>query len=149
MPISTHHLLWLSKLKDTHCLPTFDTTNDCCMKYTLLLIVLLFALTITTKAQRTEMLFDDNWKFNGGSIDGSENDTHNDDSWCKVNLPHDWSVEDLPAQSSNSIIGPFWSKSIGATATGYTVGGTAWHRKHFTIDDPGKKKYLFCLMVCI
>jgi len=45
-----------------------------------------------------------------------------------------------PETSERKIVGPFDSRAIGGTATGYTVGGTGWYRKHFTIPatDAGK-----------
>jgi beta-galactosidase len=110
------------------------------MKHIVILIVIVFALLSTTKAQRREMLLDDDWKFNKGDVANAWEDTFNDAGWRIVHLPHDWSVEDLPNQSSDSIIGPFWSKSIGATATGYTVGGTTWYRKHVTVNNSDNKK---------
>jgi len=37
-------------------------------------------------------------------------------------------------------IGPFSEMSAGGVSSGHSVGGTAWHRKHFTInkEDRGK-----------
>ena len=73
-----------------------------------------------------------------------ESATLNDKSWRTLDLPHDWSIEDLPNQS-DSVIGPFSVKSIGATATGYTVGGIGWYRKHFTLNNINQQRsgYLF------
>ena len=76
-----------------------------------------------------------------------------------LDVPHDWSIEDLPgavsdqggatANPSNSwvppgttplasappLIGPFDVKnSPGQAATGYTIGGEGWYRKHFRLD---------------
>lgn len=44
------------------------------------------------------------------------------------------------AASERKIVGPFDSLAIGGTATGCTVGGTGWYRKHFKIPatDLGK-----------
>ena len=69
----------------------------------------------------------------------AESVTLNDKSWRTLDLPHDWSIEDLPNQS-DSVIGPFSVKSIGATATGYTVGGIGWYRKHFTLNNITNKE---------
>ena len=105
-------------------------------------IFLFFLLIIISDkiiAQRTQTLFDNNWKFFSGDADDAKNISYNDANWRNLNLPHDWSIEDLPNQS-DSVIGPFTSKSIGATATGYTVGGTAWYRKHFTLNNITNKK---------
>ncbi len=110
------------------------------MKYYILLILLLFAFINKTDAQRVEIQFDDNWKFSKDSIANAEADTYNDAGWRTVHLPHDWSVEDLPNQSLDSVAGPFTKNSIGKTATGYTVGGTAWYRKHFTLNNTDGKE---------
>jgi beta-galactosidase len=56
---------------------------------------------------------------------------YNDSKWRKVDLPHDWSIEDLPNQIQDSINGPFSKGSVGGTSTGFTVGGTGWYRKKF------------------
>ena len=105
-------------------------------------IFLFFLLVIISDkiiAQRTQTLFDNNWKFFLGDADDAKNISFNDASWRSLILPHDWSIEDLPNQS-DSVIGPFTSKSIGATATGYTVGGIGWYRKHFTLNNITNKK---------
>ena len=52
-----------------------------------------------------------------------------------MDLPHDWSIENLPDQKTGEVVGPFSKESIGTTATGYTIGGTAWYRKTFTFDS--------------
>jgi len=40
--------------------------------------------------------FDEGWRFRKGDLLGGERVTLNDSSWRKVDLPHDWSIEDLP-----------------------------------------------------
>ena len=66
-------------------------------------------------------------------------------AWRKVDLPHDWSIEDLPTQTATNgaeaiwqdcncpeSIGPFsMMKSEGMGATGWVVGGIGWYRKNF------------------
>jgi beta-galactosidase len=84
-------------------------------------------------------LFDAGWRFTKDSTINADAPVYNDSKWRMVNLPHDWSIEDLPGQS-DSVIGPFTSKSIGATATGYTAGGIGWYRKHFTLSNIVNKK---------
>ncbi len=90
-------------------------------------------------AQRTHEPFDASWKFYRGDVAEGKNVNYNDQSWRTLELPHDWSIEDLPNQS-DSVIGPFSAKSVGATATGYTVGGTGWYRKHFTLNNTDGKE---------
>jgi beta-galactosidase len=110
------------------------------MKRQLYLSVLFSLLGLSVYAQRTQELFDASWKFFKGDVANGESPNLNDAAWRTVELPHDWSIEDLPNQS-DSIIGPFSKKSIGATATGYTVGGTGWYRKHFTLGNIADKKF--------
>lgn len=88
---------------------------------------------------RPAQLFNDGWKFYKGDIEYAEKENYEDSKWRSLDLPHDWSIEDLPNQS-DSIIGPFSKASVGGTNTGYTVGGTGWYRKHFTVNTVGNKK---------
>src|SRR3954469_23435602 len=113
-------------------------TNFAIMRNILLFVLFSIAL-YTAHAQRTQTLFDDNWKFIKSDIPNGEKENISDNNWRTVELPHDWSIEDLPDQG-DSVIGPFTTKSVGATATGYTVGGTAWYRKHFTLNNTANKK---------
>ncbi|HWB28477.1 MAG TPA: glycoside hydrolase family 2 TIM barrel-domain containing protein [Chitinophagaceae bacterium] len=86
-------------------------------------------------------LFDDNWRFIKDSTIQAEVPGFDDSKWRKIDLPHDWSIEDLPNQTTESIIGPFDKRSTGGGATGYTDGGTGWYRKQFVISkaDEGKQ----------
>ena len=87
---------------------------------------------------RVEKLFDENWKFYKGDIANGEREYFDDKDWRDVELPHDWSIEDLP-NPCDSIIGPFSKASVGGTSTGYTTGGTSWYRKHFMLNGVNKK----------
>jgi beta-galactosidase len=84
--------------------------------------------------------FDLGWRFQRGEGEGFEAPGFDDTSWRAVDLPHDWSIEDLPPapQTSGSprIVGPFDKKAIGGTATGFSVGGDGWYRKHFRLEAP-------------
>lgn len=107
------------------------------MKKIIFILPLAILFVSNTNAQRIHTLFDASWKFHRGDVSNGEN--VNDKSWRTLDLPHDWSIEDLPNQS-DSVIGPFSIKSIGATATGYTVGGIGWYRKHFTLTNTKNKE---------
>lgn len=99
----------------------------------------LFGLVLTGVAQSPrEMSFDDGWKFSLGDNKDAEKPSFNDKLWRDIDLPHDWSIENLPGQESGKVVGPFSKESIGTTATGYTVGGTAWYRKTFTLNPKEK-----------
>lgn len=85
-----------------------------------------------------EMPFDNGWKFSIGDFKDASKTSYNDKSWRDIDLPHDWSIEKLPGQEPEKVVGSFSKESIGTTATGYTVGGTAWYRKTFTLDPKEK-----------
>jgi len=106
---------------------------------------------------RTETSFDAGWKFFRGDAAGAEAVGFSDQSWPLVDLPYDWSIEDLPYATSDdgaatddpstmafqttpppagtpTVIGPFdEQKSAGGAVTGYTVGGVGWFRKEFML----------------
>jgi len=96
--------------------------------------------------------FDGNWRFKKDSVIDASSMSFDDSKWRALDLPHDWSIEDLSAgqagpptgqaglpNQSDSVIGPFTTRSVGTTATGYTVGGIAWYRKHFTLTNTSNK----------
>jgi len=82
--------------------------------------------------------FDGNWRFKKDSVIDASPISFDDSKWRALDLPHDWSIEDLPNQT-DSVVGPFTTKSVGTTATGYTVGSVAWYRKHFTLSNTSNK----------
>jgi beta-galactosidase len=81
------------------------------------------------------VLFDDNWRFHHGGAQGAESPTFDDSKWRRIDLPHDWSIEDLPGTNS-----PFDPDAISQVSGGYTVGGTGWYRKTFTLDEEQKNE---------
>lgn len=101
------------------------------IKTTFILVLCCICNIASAQNVRYESLFDENWKFYKGDVAGAETTAFNDGAWRNVDLPHDWSMEKLPEQKPGEVVGPFSKSSIGATATGYTLGGTAWYRKHF------------------
>lgn len=108
------------------------------MKKSLFIFLTCFA-GVVSNGQRVQQLFDASWKFVKADITGGEATSLNDAAWRTVDLPHDWSIENLPNQS-DSVIGPFSIKSVGTTATGYTIGGIGWYRKHFNVGSISNKK---------
>jgi beta-galactosidase len=97
--------------------------------------------------------FDVDWLFHRGAVDGAESPAFDDSKWRKLDLPHDWSIEDLTpvdeATGQGTVwvqanvpteIGPFSvSRSAGEEATGWVVGGTGWYRKRFHLPALGAK----------
>src|SRR5438477_3490344 len=89
--------------------------------------------------------FDSDWRFMRDSIAGAEQPGFDDSKWRVLDLPHDWSIEDLPEQIPGKTIGPFSKESEGALngrSTGHVVGGTGWYRKTFTLDPASKNKLI-------
>ena len=106
------------------------------------LSIFLFSCTqSTTDFSNRELNFDSGWKFNLGDVSGAEIAAFNDSQWRNLDLPHDWSIEDLPAASGKKQIGPFTEDSPGKGSTGNVMGGIGWYRKIFTLDQSteGKK----------
>jgi beta-galactosidase len=89
--------------------------------------------------------FCSDWRFHRGDAEGAEASGFNDESWRTLDVPHDWSVEDLPgadeAAAGSAIwtdgtnaarVGPFdVYASEGQISTGWMVGGIGWYRKVF------------------
>jgi len=84
---------------------------------------------------RTLTLFDSSWRFNHGDVKDAEKIDFDDSSWRSLDLPHDWSIEDIPGTNA-----PVDSIAIGGASTGYTVGGTGWYRKTFYTGNEIKGK---------
>jgi beta-galactosidase len=64
--------------------------------------VLIFAC-ISASAQpmlKRNNLFDYNWRFHKGGALGAEELSFDDSGWRLIDLPHDWSIEDLPGTNS-------------------------------------------------
>ena len=91
--------------------------------------------------------FNDDWRFHRGDTQGAEAEGFDDSSWRALDIPHDWTIEDLP-QAADQAAGATWSggstplragpfdmyASEGQISTGWTVGGMGWYRK--TFDKP-------------
>jgi beta-galactosidase len=90
-------------------------------------------------------LFDSGWKFNLGDLPGSETIAFDDAAWRSLDLPHDWSIENLAPQSGVTRIGPFSSASPGGGSTGHVMGGTGWYRKSFFLDPKSVSKQVSIL----
>lgn len=109
-----------------------------------LLVANVIALGQTTKSTylsaKRNIPFDDNWRFIKKDINDAKAEKIDDSNWRTVDLPHDWSVEDLPNQKADSVIGPFYRKAVGGIFTGFTMGGTGWYRKRFALSQAFKNK---------
>jgi beta-galactosidase len=111
----------------------------------LFLLVAIFCFCISAKAQDSRaILFDKDWRFKKDSLIHAEDASYNDADWRMLDLPHDWSIEDLPNQKDGEVQGPFSKNAVSKGATGYTEGGIGWYRKTFTLDKSyaGKQVYI-------
>jgi beta-galactosidase len=91
------------------------------------LLVFCSFITQNAGAQRTLRLLDSGWSFHRGDIPGAEQSNWVGIACEKVDLPHDWSIEDLPGTES-----PFNPDAVNGVSMGFTVGGTGWYRHAFT-----------------
>jgi beta-galactosidase len=88
--------------------------------------------------------FDNGWKFLADSINDAEAIDFVDTAWRTVDLPHDWSIEDLNPQQHPGAVGPFSLNSPGEVSTGHVLGGTGWYRKHFKMARITDKVVTLC-----
>jgi beta-galactosidase len=108
------------------------------MKKNSFLIVFLL-VSFQCFAQR-KILFDEGWRFHRGNITNDEQVNLKDNDWRNVDLPHDWSIEDLPGTQS-----PFSPDAINGVSVGFTTGGTGWYRKTFTLPVKQQNKRISIL----
>lgn len=110
-----------------------------------ILVSVVQAVFANTKGIERKELFNSDWRFYRGSAQNAQQPVYDDAAWRSVNLPHDWSIEFLPNQEPDKVVGPFSRESIGGAATGQTVGGEGWYRKDFVIDtkDADKRHELY------
>lgn len=101
----------------------------------ILLFGFLLLVTFSTTAQNINgmFLFDNDWRFFRGGAQGAEGVAFNDNNWRKLDLPHDWSIENLPGTTS-----PFSPTAISQVSGGFTTGGTGWYRKTFMVPATQK-----------
>ena len=99
------------------------------------------------RSGRIERDLDFDWRFIKADPEGGEAIDFYDADWRLIDLPHDWSIEDLDSLSlpdSAEWNGPFYDDAVGNKSTGFTVGGTSWYRKNLRLgrEYEGKKIYI-------
>jgi len=99
------------------------------MKSGLTLIALILSLNLTgyTQNPQEKLKFDFGWKFNIGDAYNAKERAFDDSEWRKLDLPHDWSIEQEFSQEY-------------ASCTGYLPGGIGWYRKTFAVPESYKGK---------
>ena len=117
-------------------------------KFSSFISVLLITNSLFGQTVTRDSLFNFDWRFHKGGIKGAENKEFKDIDWRLVDLPHDWSIEDLNITDTTNkriISGPFDSKAIAGKNSGFTVGGTGWYRKHFIIPQKDTAKIVYIM----
>lgn len=110
----------------------------------LFLLIAIYCALLSVKAQDSRaVLFDKDWRFKKDSLINAEDPSYNDTNWRSLDLPHDWSIEDLPNQKTGEVQGPFSKNAVSIGATGYTEGGIGWYRKTFTLGQSYAGKQTF------
>lgn len=102
--------------------------------------VLALSIAICTLTNAQRILFDDEWLFHYGDTASEVRPGQNNQNWRHVELPHDWSIEDLPGKNT-----PFNPDAVSGPAGGYTTGGTGWYKKSFKAhqDLKGKRVLIY------
>src|ERR1700730_13670420 len=90
-------------------------------------------------ANRLILSFDKDWKFARYNVLRAETPEFDDSKWRSVDLPHDWSIEDLPGSAS-----PFHPEAVSQVSGGFTIGGTGWYRRSFIIprEDTNRRIHI-------
>lgn len=107
-----------------------------------------------SSAARTVICLDTDWRFAVNREAPTTTPTvvfanaqapgYNDQAWRTVQLPHDWSIEDIQP-GNDAFSGPFWSGAVGSRSQGFTVGGTGWYRKRFCLSEDSRgKRFRLC-----
>ncbi len=102
------------------------------LSFTLTLFFLISSVSFSQNKNGNN-LFDTGWRFHLGGAQRAEQPGFDDSKWNTVDIPHDWSIEDLPGTSS-----PFNVDAITQVSGGFTSGGTGWYRKSFSIPADQK-----------
>ena len=107
------------------------------MKIQIILLAILFC-NIAAFAQNIENgtnSFDTDWRFHLGGALSAEKPTFDDSKWRSVDLPHDWSIENMSGTNS-----PFSRDALSQVNGGFTTGETGWYRKSFVIPEAQNAK---------
>ena len=113
------------------------TTKSPIPPFRLLFLACLFALATSgmglcgagTGEARARVGLSEDWAFHLGEASGAENPVFDDSKWRKLDVPHDWSIEQ-----------PYDPKMPGGSSVGYLPGGIGWYRKAFTLPESDKGK---------
>ncbi|MBL4559345.1 MAG: hypothetical protein JKX79_00020 [Labilibaculum sp.] len=117
-----------------------------CLRNACLLTVLVCVTTSVIAQNSTDLRnipFDEGWSFKKTNVaSGPEKPGYDVSDWRTVEIPHDWSIEDLPNQIHDSVIGPFQKGDYMDHQVGYTIGGIGWYSKKFITEKSLKNKHV-------
>ena len=112
---------------------------------TLLASIQFISCSTENKFANRDKLFSSDWRFFRGDAENAELPDFDDSGWRTLDLPHDWSIEDLPENPVDGQVGPFSKQSPGKSSTGHVLGGTGWYRKTFALDKSSQDKIVSIL----
>jgi beta-galactosidase len=100
----------------------------------LIIIIALFYTTFLVAQNKNEsvrinQLFNFGWKFKAGDITNAQNLIFDDNDWQKLDLPHDFQMEQP------------WDKTANR-GRGFKATGIGWYRKTFKVDANWKEKQI-------
>ena len=85
------------------------------MKQNILLVIALLFTFQTTLCQikmGRNQSFDIHWRFKKGKEIDAKSFGFNDSGWRILDVPHDWSIEDLAENNTDSTVGPFYKNAM-------------------------------------
>ena len=91
------------------------------------LFAALLLLCAATSSARERQCFDGNWLFILADSVQMATPEYDDNSWRRLDLPHDWAIE-----------GDFLPSNPSGASGGALPGGVGWYRKHFTVGNEDK-----------
>jgi beta-galactosidase len=94
---------------------------------TILILPLFGTAQNKNESVRINNLFNFDWKFKAGNIPDAQTVNYDDAGWAKLDLPHDFQMEQP------------WDRSAGG-ARGFKAMGEGWYRKSFRVDASWKTK---------
>ncbi len=81
--------------------------------------------------------FDADWLFQRGGAQGAEAVGFDESRMQAVQVPHDWSQDNIPGTDS-----PYSAAAESQVNGGFTAGGTGWYRKHFRLTEAQRGKHV-------
>jgi len=101
-----------------------------------LLLISILSISSSCKTDNNDISrsiedFNYDWKFNLGDTPNAFDSVFNDDQWKKINVPHDWSIEEGYQETGDV-----------ASSSGFVPGGIGWYRKSFILTEADKNKQI-------